>query len=416
MRGDLHIGSERSEQAISHKTNALAPIEGSVTAMISSEWKLKCDATRHVVLVGMGHAHVEVLRAFSQHRHQNICLTVITREAASPYSGMLPGTVAGHYTRADAEIAVAPLARSAGAAFVLDEVVALDPQNRQVHRAAGAPIAYDLISIDIGSRPHSLGIEGVSKHAIPVKPIDRFLARFESLRADVIAGRVRRIVLVGGGAGGVELVLAVSHRLRGELQGRALEITLVSASNRILPGFPDAFRARVEACVLSAGINLISGARVVAVTANEVRFEDGGMIEADAVLWTTQASPAKFLSASGLACDANGFLLVDEMLRAVGQDSIFAAGDMIAFGPRPIPKSGVYAVRAGPVLAYNLRAQLDHRALTPFRPQRHALAILATGGKHAVATWYGITVSGKWVWRWKDSIDRRFMARFRPTD
>ncbi len=368
---------------------------------------------RHLVLVGAGHAHVEVLRAFGRDRPRDTRITLITREAASPYSGMLPGTIAGHYTRDETEIAVAPLARFAGADLIVDEVISLDVQARLVHRKAGPPVAFDFLSLDVGSTPNVGDVPGAAEHAIPVKPIDGFLSRFDLLHADALAGRIRRLALVGAGAGGVELLMAVAHRLRRDMPDRPIELTLISGSQNILAGFSAGFRRRIEAALVGQAIAVVEGARALRVAADGVFLAGGGFVAADAVLWTTQASPARFLAAAGLACDQHGFLLVDEMLRAEGQAGIFAAGDMIAFAPHALPKAGVYAVRAGPVLARNLRGSLNGTGLAPFRPQRRALVILATGARHAVATGYGFTLAGDWVWRWKDWIDRRFMARFR---
>lgn len=366
----------------------------------------------HLVLVGGGHAHVEVLRALGHARPRGVLITLITREAASPYSGMLPGAIAGNYRRGEIEIDMAPLAAFAGAVLVVDEVTALDPVARLVHRASGPPLPYGLLSLDIGSRPDVTGVPGAREHAIPVKPIDRFVARFDRLMADIAAGHVRRIVLVGGGAGGVELLLAVAHRMRRE--GLDVTCTLVASGAVILPGFPDAFRRCVSTALAANGVVVRTGSRVVEVREDAVVLACGAVIAADAVLWTTQASSPAFLSESGLACDAHGFLQVDATLRAIGHAHIFAAGDMVAFQPRAIAKSGVHAVRAGPVLAANLIATLNDTPLRPFAPQRRSLVILATGGRHAVATKYGVTLAGDWVWRWKDRIDRRFMARYRP--
>ncbi len=363
---------------------------------------------RHLVLVGGGHAHVEVLRAFAASRPSDLRITLITRQAASPYSGMLPGTVAGHYTRAEAEIDMAPLAQQAHASLLVDEVTSLDVTARLVHRLSGPPVSYDVLSLDIGSTPHSAAVPGADDHTIPVKPIDGFHARLHALHAGILAGRIRRVAMVGGGAGGVELLLALAYRLR----DTQVAFTLISASAPLLRGFPAAFRRRAEAALVRRDIAVVAGRRALRVAPAGVTLDDGRRIVADAVLWTTQASPALFLARSGLACDADGFLLVDAMLRTQSDPRIFAAGDMIAFTPRPLPKSGVYAVRAGVTLAHNLRASLDGTKLAPYRPQRRALVILATGPRHAIATGYGITLEGEWVWRWKDRIDRRFMARY----
>lgn len=373
---------------------------------------------KDVVLVGAGHAHVQVLRRFGMRPLPGVRLTLISRELHTPYSGMLPGLIAGHYGFDEAHIDTAPLARFAGARLYGDEVIGLDLAQRLVLCRQRPPVLYDILSLDIGSRPNTGGVPGATEHAIPVKPIDGFLARFEALRARVLAGQSRRVLVVGGGAGGVELLLALEHRLRRDLaerggDPRALGFALVAGEGGLLPGFPRAFRRRFVAELTERGIALHAGARVRAVEAGAAILDgERGRIAADEILWTTEAAPAGWLAETGLALDARGFVRVDATLRAFGRDEVFAAGDTIAFDPRPLPRSGVYAVRAGPVLADNIRAALTGRPLRPYRPQADALSIVSTGGRHAVAARNGLTVAGGWVWRWKDWIDRRFMRRF----
>jgi selenide,water dikinase len=373
---------------------------------------------KDVVLVGAGHAHVAVLRNFGMKPIPGVRLTLITREVDTPYSGMLPGHVAGHYQADDILIDTGPLARFAGARLYQDEAVGLDIAGRRVLCRERPPVPYDIVSLDIGSRPNTGEVPGAAEHAIPVKPIDGFLARFAALRERVLRGGARRIALVGAGAGGVELLLSVEHRLRRELaaageDAAALHFTLVAGGGDILQGFPPAFRARVRAVMRARGIAVETGARVTAVDAGGAVLADGRRIAADAVLWTTQAAPAAWLAGTGLALDDRGFLRVGATLRAVGREEVFAAGDTIAFDPAPIPRSGVYAVRAGPVLADNIRAALTGGTLRDYRPQRDALYLVSTGGPHAIGTRNGLVFGGGWAWRWKDWIDRRFMRRFR---
>ena len=273
------------------------------------------------------------------------------------------------------------------------------------------PVPYDAVSLDIGSSPNVGAVPGAARHAIPVKPIDGFLARFEELRARVLAGRSRHVLLVGGGAGGVELLLSVERRLRRDAPDQALRFTLVTGSSDILPSFPPAFRARFRRILAARGIALRTDARVIRVDEAGVRFTEGG-IDADEVLWTTEASPARWLAGTGLALDPHGFLRVDAALRAVGRDDVFAAGDMVAFDPGALPRSGVYAVRAGPVLAANLRAAATGHRSRHYRPQSNALYVVSTGERCAVATRNGLTLGGAWAWHLKDHLDRRFMARF----
>jgi selenide,water dikinase len=374
---------------------------------------------KDVVLVGAGHSHVTVLRMFGMKPLAGMRLTLISREVHTPYSGMLPGLIAGHYAPDDAHIDTGPLTRLAGARLYHDEVVGLDLGARTVICRNRPPVAYDLLSLNIGSTPNTADVPGASEHATPVKPIDGFLRRFEALLARVLARQGRaRVALVGAGAGGVELLLSVEHRLRREVTRAGydpggLSFVLVSAGEEILPDFPAAFRTRFQAILSERGIAVGTGAPVTAVEAGRLVLDGRAPIEADEILWTTQAAPAPWLAQAGLPVDSRGFLKVDDTLRAVGSQEVFAAGDTISFSERALPKSGVYAVRAGPVLADNIRRTLTGRRLRRFRPQREALYLISTGERYALGTRNGFTVEGAWVWRWKDWIDRRFMRKFK---
>ena len=373
---------------------------------------------KDVVLVGAGHSHVTVLRMFGMQPVAGVRLTLITREVHTPYSGMLPGLIAGNYGFDDAHIDTGPLTRFAQARLYQDEVVGLDLAARTVICRHRPPVPYDLLSLNIGSTPNTADVPGASEHAIPVKPIDGFLARFEALVARVLARKGRaRVAVVGAGAGGVELLLSVEHRLRREVaragfDERGLSFVLVSDAPGILPSFPAAFRARFDAVFAARGIAVVRGMAVTGVEPGRLLLDGTPPVEADEILWTTQAAPARWLAPAGLPLDSNGFLRVDDTLRVAGHDDIFAAGDTIAFPERALPKSGVYAVRAGPVLARNIRRTLTGRSLQRFRPQREALYLISTGERYALGTRNGLVVEGAWVWRWKDWIDRRFMRRF----
>jgi selenide, water dikinase len=373
---------------------------------------------KDVVLIGAGHAHVAVLRMFAMAPLPGARFTLITREVHSPYSGMLPGLIAGHYQFDEAHIDTAPLARFAGARLYQDEVVGLDLPNRRVicrHRPA---VAYDVLSINIGSTPNTTEIPGASEHAIAVKPIDGFLGRFMAMQERVIRRKGHaRIAVVGAGAGGVELMLSVAHRLRREVaaagfDSAGLGFMLVTDAVDILPTFPHAFRAAFRDVLAARGIAIVAGAAVTRVEAGRLFLDTHPAVEADEILWTTQARPAPWLAGTALALDRRGFLKVEPTLRVTGCDGVFAAGDVIAFPSRELPKSGVYAVRAGPVLADNIRRSLTGRSLRPFRPQRHAMYLVSTGDGYAIGTRNGVVFRGAWVWRWKDWIDRRFMRKF----
>jgi selenide,water dikinase len=362
---------------------------------------------KHLLLAGGGHAQVEVLRQWAERPLAGWRVTLLTREAHSPYSGMLPGVAAGLYRPGDALIDIRALAARAGAALLVDSVLGLDPVARLLRRQAGEPIRYDLLSLNTGARPDLGQVPGAAAHAVPLKPIDALLPRLAALEARACAGQA--IAVVGAGAAGTEMALALAARLG----PRGVGLTLVAGGAGLLPGLPEGFRRRARAALAEASIALLEGEEVAEVTEAGLRFRRRAALPADTVLWATGAAPAAWLAESGLARDARGFLLVEPTLQAVGQPAIFAAGDVASLRDAALPKAGVVAVRQGAVLARNLRAAAEGRGLEAYRPQRDWLILLATGDGRAIGTRNGLTFGGRWVWWWKDRIDRRFMARYR---
>ena len=363
-----------------------------------------------------GHAHVTVLKRFGMRPVAGVRVTLVSRVVETPYSGMLPGLIAGHYTSDEAHIDLQPLARFARARVVFDEAIGLDLANRQVRFRDRPPIGYDVLSIDIGSTPN-LTVTGAAEHTVPVKPIDRLLDRWSALTARLCEGdTTRRIAVVGGGAGGVELLLAVQHSMRTRLtnQGRSdghLEYHLFTEGD-LLPTHNRSVRRRFERILASVRSPFIAAIAVVSVAAGVLRTADGGVHPIDETLWTTQAAAAPWLARSGLAVDDDGFVRVSSTLQSTSHEDVFAAGDIASMVDHPRPKSGVFAVRQGPPLARNLRRALLGEPLEPYRPQRQFLSLISTGDQYAVASRGPIAFEGAWVWRWKDRIDRRFMRAY----
>jgi selenide,water dikinase len=378
----------------------------------------QAPTVKNVVLVGAGHAHVQVLQRFGKKPVPGMRLTLITRDVFTPYSGMLPGLIAGFYRFDEAHIDTAPLCRFARARLYLGAAIGIDQAAKTVICDNRPPVPYDILSIDTGSTPNTASVSGAAQHAIPVKPISGFLAHFEAMRRRVLAaGGAKTIIVVGAGAGGVELILSLERRLRRELSQAGhdparLAFTLIAAKAPILPDFPDRFSRRFEAIMKARNIEVLTAGPVTGVESGAVEVAGLGRRTADEVFWVVQARPPEWLGSTGLALDGHGFIRVDDYLRAEGTDDIFGAGDVVAFGPRPLPKSGVYAVRQGPVLAENIRRQLTGRKLKPFRPQQRAMYLVSTGERYAIGVRGSLVFGGAWVWHWKDWIDRRFMARF----
>jgi len=379
---------------------------------------MQTPVLKDVVLIGAGHSHVGVIRMFGMDPMPGVRLTLITRQVHTPYSGMLPGMIAGLYDYNAAHIDTGPLSRFAQARLYHSEVVGLDLAAKRVICRDRPPVPYDFLSINIGSTPSARQIPGVAEHAIPVKPIDGFIDRFEAARARVLKAQGRaRIGVVGGGAGGVELLLSLHRRLTRDVTAAGfdasrLTFTLITSSDELLPTFPARMRQRFATLLRERGIAVIAGGRASEVRANAVLVEGNGPVGLDEVFWTTRAAPAAWLAETGLALDGDGFIKVSETLQSVSHPHVFAAGDIAAIEGHTPPKSGVYAVRAGPPLAGNLRRVLKGKRLAAYKPQRDALYLISTGERYALGARNGFTFEGAWVWKLKDFIDRRFMVKF----
>ncbi len=372
---------------------------------------------RDIVLIGGGHSHVGVLRRFGMNPEPGVRLTVICNSIDTPYSGMLPGYISGHYGFDDCHIDLPRLAMFAGARFYNDEVVGLDTANGKVLCRTHPPVGFDVCCINVGSTPQVGRVPGAAEHAVPVKPILNFNARWL-----VLLERVRQhpgrttIALVGGGAGGVELTLSMQFRLRAELKtlGRNpddLVFHLFTSGPEVMPTHNAWVRKHFTRVLAQRGVHLHTGAEVAQVGEGTLTTAQGQTVAADEIVWVTQAGGPQWLQGSGLALDADGFVKVNEHLQT-SHPQVFAAGDVAAFGPRPLEKAGVFAVRMGPPLADNLRRAVRGVPLKAYKPQKHWLALISTGDKHAVASRGPVGFAGNWVWRWKDWIDRRFMQRF----
>ena len=371
-----------------------------------------------IVLIGGGHAHVEVLRRFAMQPEPGVRLTLIARDVETPYSGMVPGFFAGHYTRAECHIDLRPLCRRARARLYHASAIGLDLERRAVLCAGRPPVFYDFVSIDVGSQPDASAIPGAGRHAVPVKPIDGLMAAVGDIeRALADGGGAFDIAVIGAGAGGVELVLALRHRFarlaaaRPEA-ARQVRLTIVEAAPVILPALASGARRTLLRAIEAHKIRVMTEARVSAVECGRLRCDDGRQIAFDRAILVSGAGAAAWLGTSGLAVDAGGFVRVDRHLRSLSHATVFAAGDVASLADGSLAKSGVYAVREGPVLARNLRHAARGRALIRFRPQRRTLALVSTGPRHAVASRGPFALSGRALWRLKDRIDRRFMEKY----
>ncbi|PKO71835.1 MAG: hypothetical protein CVU20_04925 [Betaproteobacteria bacterium HGW-Betaproteobacteria-14] len=367
---------------------------------------------KRLVLLGGGHSHVFVLDALARKPLAGVETTLVSPHPQQVYSGMLPGWLAGHYHLRDCLIPIEALAQRAGITHRRTSVIGIDTAAQRLFCSNGAAFDYDLLSIDTGAVLDLGALPGATQHALPVRPIERFIQGCRSLVEHVRARPRTVITMIGGGAAGIELILALRRRLRRHVRDGKAVLQLVSAGERLLPGHPPGVGRMLEAQLAACGILYYPERSVAAFHPGGVILHTGEQIESDFNLVATGAGAPAWPKRSGLATDANGFISVNGFLQSTSHANIFAAGDVAGMLDQPRPKSGVYAVRAGPPLAENLMRALDGRALKRYIPQKRALYLIGTGGRHAIASWGPFSWQGDWVWRWKDRIDRAFIARF----
>ena len=373
---------------------------------------------KDLVLVGGGHAHVTVLKKFAMRPVPGVRITLICRDLQAPYSGMLPGFIAGHYSFDEAHIDLVPLSRFAGARFFHDEIVGLDTDNKTLICRGRPDVSYDVLSINVGSAPDISAVPGAAANVTPVKPIDGFVDNWRSLCERILPRQGGlRIGIVGAGAGGVELTLAVQYRLKELLAGKwpdnvAPEFHLFTDADEVLTTHNHFVRAKFRRVLAERKINVHMRHKVIEVRPGALQCANGTTFELDEILWVTMARAQTWPAQAGFDVDEQGFIKVNDTLESVSHPDIFAAGDIAHMVNYPRPKSGVFAVRQGPPLSSNVRRRLLGRRLKPYFPQKEFLSLISTGDKYAIASRSWWALEGRWVWNWKDWIDRRFMRKF----
>jgi len=391
-----------------------------------------CANTPHLVLLGAGHAHLFVLQALIERltNTQYTCrVTLISPDRWQYYSGMVPGWIEGTYSLDQCRIDIRALLESTAIDFIEQAAVDLDADTQTISLHNGERISYDLLSIDIGSeiRPLLSKSGGPSltdtHHQLSIKPLtsfsDGWLSLIKHLRTTTESSF--SLAVIGGGAAGVELAFAANAALKKNNPDH--RVLLISGQKSVLSNFSVRTQRKVKQALARQHISVVSGHASSFDT--NLHLDNGDMIEVSAVLTATGAKPAAWLTKTGIALDSHGYISVNAYHRSLSHPSIFAAGDTCSRTDAPLKRSGVHAVRAGPVLASNLLAILDLETsqrglashteiatLKTFMPRRYSLFLLASGQRSAIGSWGPFTFSGRWVWRWKDHIDRGFIARF----
>lgn len=374
-----------------------------------------------LVLIGGGHSHVIALKMLAMYPLPGIRITLISNACLTPYSGMLPGLIAGHYSYEDVHIDLARLCRTLGVRFIEDVVESLDLNNQKIHCSNHPDFRYDVLSIDIGSSPDMSSIPGAKEFTQGVKPVEAFLKYWRRLQATILESneldQALNIALVGAGASGVEVALAMQHALKKKLKSEKktaqVNFHIVSATSDILPSHNQKVRKRYRKVLATRGVQVHTDFRVSRIEQGSLFDESDESniksLKADEIIWAISASAPAWPKSAGLKCSDKGFIQVNACLQSLSHANVFAAGDIADVIDHPRPKAGVFAVRQGKPLAENLVRSLRGSELKSFKPQIRFLSLVSTGDKYAVASRGNWAFAGKWVWSWKNAIDQKFM-------
>ncbi len=385
------------------------------------EMKVSSPIVKHLILVGGGHSHLAVLKYLGMNPVPGLAVTLISRDINTPYSGSLPGYITGVYEFDEIHIDLRPLAQFANARIIQEEIQSIDLTKKEIGLHDRPTISFDLISLNIGSKPDAFNIPGAHDFAIGIKPIDEFLSHWDSILKLAIQSLEQdkefTIAIVGGGPASVELAFAAQFRIHQELQLKITEksllnIKIISADQELLSLHNSKVRSFAKTELARRNIEVILESYVSGFEENKVVCENGNTYRADKVVYATGASIPAWPGECGLALTENGFIEVNSHLQSTSHEFVFAAGDAANIQGEPRPKSGVYAVRQGPPLAKNLVRYATGKSLTRYKPQQHALALLSMGNKSAIASRNNFFFQGRSVWSIKHHIDTSFIKKY----
>ncbi len=364
---------------------------------------------KHLVLLGAGHSHVHLLSTLATHPLPGVQITLIAPYPRQLYSGMVPGFVAGRYALDDCVIPLEPLLKNTGVRWLARSAAALDADARTVTLDDGSELRFDWLSVNTGPVQDRQQIEqvmpGAREHGLFVRPIESFGALWPKVAA-LAKTRALRVAVIGGGAAGIELALAMRHRLVGA------SVTLITGGAAVAASYAPSVQRRVVDALKRRNVTVLEDV-AVGIKASEISLGCGARLVCDVPVIATGAQAPAWLGRSGLALTEGGFIAVDACQRSTSHPHVYAVGDVSTRVDRTLARSGVYAVRAGPALAKNLAAAIAGLPPSPHEPPENTLNLLSCGDGRAIASWGNYSAQGRWVWWLKDWIDRSFIRRYR---
>ena len=383
-----------------------------MTASTSHTPSATTHGTQQLVLLGAGHAHLQVLAQLAAQPLAGLVVTLITPLPRQLVASMVPGFVAGHYPLADCVIPLEPLVQRSGIRWLQRSVTAVHAQQQTLQLDDGSTVAFDWLSVNTDPVQNREQIEsdipGAREHALFIRPVDAFAALWPRV-AEMGDARPLRIAMIGAGAGSLEMALAVRHRLPN------CAVTLVCGAQPPGANHPSAVQQRLQTILKKRHVTVLQDV-AVGLRADSVQLGCGADLACDVPLLATRGQAPLWLANSGLALDDQGFIAVDSYQRSTSHSHVFAAVDASTRLDRALARSGVHAARAGAALVHNLAAVAAGTPLKPHQPPEASLNLLACGDRYALGTWKNFSAQGRWLWWLKNWIDRRFMARYRLSE
>ena len=368
---------------------------------------------QRVVLLGMGHTNAHVARMWRMSPLERTELVCISDALIASYSGMVPGVLAGNYTRDQMNIDLVRFTKSVGGWLIRDRVLTIDPEARSIEFENRPPLSFDLLSIGIGSRPDKSVITQDLPKVLPIKPMQTLLDRMEIGVAELQNQKIPapRIVVVGGGTGGIEIAFCIPNFLRSR-GFENYEITVVHSGEKLSSGVLDSTERKIRQALQAKGVNVLDGCRAEKILPDRMELTGGRELDYDLALWATSAVAPELFQQLDFPKDEKGFLLTRPTLQALNSDAVFVVGDSGTLEQNPTPKAGLYAVRQGPILWENIRRFFDQVPLVEYRPQKNFLKLINTGDGKAIGEYKGFSFWNKWAWKLKNRIDTRFMNKY----
>lgn len=363
------------------------------------------QSKQKLVLIGAGHANIQVLHGLAQVDRSLFDLVLISDVLNAPYSGMLPSYLVGDFEYSELHFDLKKICDRLGFQFIFDRVKTIDSHARMIKLASGSQVSYDLAAINVGIQPQSIHLSE-DKSVLLVKPISKLIEKWKTLD-QLIDHSI--ISVVGGGAGAFEIAVACSRRFK----KKSIKVQLVTGDQGLLPSLNIKVQGLARKALKKMEIQLIEGSRVQEHLEGALRLQNGKVIPTTVCLVATSAKAPEWFKVSGLPISAQGFVKVQGDLLVEGHQTLFAAGDCCEFMNQSLPKAGVFAVRQGPILLENIKSLLQGQIkLQTYEPQKDFLTILISGPRTAIASKGAWAFEGRLAWVLKNWIDRKFMKRF----